>query len=164
MGWRGIFRPGMRAYFIPLVAGIVLVVSAFLPWVVVGEVRLIGFPDMTGLWIIGLGGLAAVLALLSLITRKNSRHPLLLIGLVALGIMFLSWRFLPRTVGERALTASQAFAIVENTPVRGTPEALAGSGIYIGLAASIVLVTFGLTIVVKRVARPYAPSDPDDDA
>ena len=55
MGWRAIFRPGMRAYFIPLVAGIVLAVSAFLPWVVVGEVRLIGFPDMTGLWIIGLG-------------------------------------------------------------------------------------------------------------
>jgi len=154
----------MRGYFVPLAAGIALIVSAFLPWIVVGDTVLNGIPEVEAIWIAGLGALAAVLALLSLITRKNSRHPLLLIGLVALGIMFLSWRFLPRTVGERALTASQAFAIVENTPVRGTPEALAGSGIYIGLAASIVLVTFGLTIVVKRVARPYAPSDPDDDA
>src|SRR5581483_12455926 len=131
MGWRGIFRPGMRAYFIPLVAGIVLVVSAFLPWVVVGEVRLIGFPDMTGLWIIGLGGLAAVLALLSLITRKNSRHPLLLIGLVALGIMFLSWQLMPRIVADRALTRSQALSIVENTPFGGAPDATVGNGIYV---------------------------------
>src|SRR5918912_3562949 len=145
MGWRGIFRPGMRAYFIPLVAGIVLAVSAFLPWVVVGEVRLSGFPDMTGLWIVGLGALAAVLAFLSLLTRKNSRHPLLLVGLVALGIMFLSWRIMPRTAGERALTISQAFAIVENTPIGRAPDALAGSGINIVLGASILLVLFGLT-------------------
>src|SRR3954464_5813452 len=82
MGWRGIFRPGMRAYFIPLVSGTMLVVSAFLPWVVVGEVRPSGFPYMTGVWIIGLGAIAAVLALLSLITRKNSPHPLLRLGLI----------------------------------------------------------------------------------
>jgi len=34
----GIFRAGMRAYFVPLIAGIVLLVSAFLPWVIVGDV------------------------------------------------------------------------------------------------------------------------------
>jgi hypothetical protein len=162
MGWRGIFRPGMRAYFIPLVAGVVLVVSAFLPWVVVGEVRLSGFPDMTGLWIIGLGGLATVLALLSLITRKNSRHPLLLIGLVALGIMFLSWQLMPRIVADRALTRSQALAIVENTPIGTTPLTTVGQGIYIGLAAACAIVGFGLTIVLKRVAQPYAPPSDDD--
>ena len=42
MSWRAMFRPGMRAYFIPLVAGLVLAVSAFLPWVVVGDVALQG--------------------------------------------------------------------------------------------------------------------------
>jgi hypothetical protein len=152
----------MRAYFIPLIAGIVLVVSAFLPWVVVGEVRLSGFPDMTGLWVIGLGGLAAVLAMLSLITRKNSRHPLLLIGLVALGIMFLSWRLMPRIIADRALTRSQALAIVENTPPGAAPRTTVGHGIYIGLAAACAIVGFGLTIVFKRVARPYAPAADDD--
>jgi hypothetical protein len=162
MGWRGIFRPGMRAYFIPLVAGIVLVVSAFLPWVVVGEVRLSGFPDMTGLWIIGLGALAAVLALLSLITRKNSRHPLLLIGLIALGIMFLSWQLMPRIVADRALTRSQALAIVENTPIGAAPLTTVGQGIYLGLGAACAIVGFGLTIVLKRAARPYAPPSDDD--
>jgi len=153
----------MRGYFVPFVAGIVLAISAFLPWIRVGDTVLNGVPEVAAIWVAGLGLLASVLALLSLITRRNSRHPLLIIGLFALGIMFLSWRILPRTVGERALTVSQAFAIVENTPVRVTPEALAGSGIYLGLAASAVLVAFGLTIVVKRASRPYAASDSDDD-
>jgi hypothetical protein len=158
-----IFRPGMRAYFIPFTAGVVLTASAFLPWVVVSGVSMRGVPDVPGLWIAGLGGLAAVLAMLSLITRKNSRHPLLVIGLVALGIMFLSWRILPRTAGERALTISQAFAIVENTPAAAMPDANVGSGIYVGLAASAIIVGFGLTIVIKRVHKPYVVVSPDDD-
>ena len=158
-----IFRRGMRAYFIPFTAGVVLAISAFLPWVIVSGVAMRGVPDVPGLWIAGLGGLAAVLAMLSLITRKNSRHPLLVIGLVALGIMFLSWRILPRTAGERALTISQAFAIVENTPAAAAPEAAVGSGIYIGLIASAIIVAFGLTIVIKRVQKPYTIVSPDDD-
>jgi len=153
----------MRAYFVPLVAGIVLAVSAFLPWVVVGDAVLKGVPDTAAIWVAGLGALAAVLAFLSLITRKNSRHPLLLVGLLSLGIMFLSWRIMPRSIGERALTMSQALAIVENTPGRAAPDALVGSGIYIGLIASAVIVAFGLTIVVRRVARPYVAAEADDD-
>jgi len=156
------FRPGMRGYFIPFAAGVALTVSAFLPWVVVDGVNRRGVPDVTGLWIAGLGVLAAVLAVLSLITRKNSRHPLLVVGLVALGIMFLAWRILPRLAGEQALTMSQAIAIVENTPVGDPPTTLVGSGIYLGLLAALILVGFGLTIVVHR-ARPYLVVDPDDD-
>ena len=159
----GIFRPGMRAYFVPLTAGLILAASAFFPWVIVDGQSLAGFPDVWALWVVGLGALAAVLALLSLITRRNSRHPLLVIGLCALAIMFLSWRILPRTAGERAQTISQAFAIVENTPMRTTPMATVGAGIYLGLAASAVLVAFGLTIVVKRAAVPYVVESPDDD-
>jgi hypothetical protein len=160
----GIFRPGMRAYFVPLVAGVMLAVSAFLPWVIVADVSIRGVPDVPGLWITGLGALAAVLALLSLITRKNSRHPLLIVGLIALGIMFLSWRILPRSAGDRALTVSQAFAIVEGRPLGETPTAAAGSGIYLGLAASVVIVAFGLTIVVRRAQTPYTVISADDDA
>ncbi|HJZ73589.1 MAG TPA: hypothetical protein VKE51_17730 [Vicinamibacterales bacterium] len=159
----GIFRPGMRTYFIPFVAGIVLAVSAFLPWVIVGDVSMNGVPDVWALWVAGLGALASVLAMLSLVTRRNSRHPLLVIGLFALGIMFLSWRIMPRTAGERALTISQAFAIVENRPMTAAPDAAVGIGIYVGLAASCVLVAFGLTIVVKRVSTAYVVVSPDDD-
>src|SRR5215210_5937204 len=155
-----VFRPGMRAYFVPFIAGAVLCASAFLPWVVVGGESLKGVPEVAGLWIAGLGAPAALLAFLSRIARRNSRHPLLVGGLIALGIMFLSWRILPRTAGERALTLAQAVAIVEKTPMSGAPKSAVGVGIYVGLAAAAVLVAFGLTIVVKRVARPYVVEDP----
>ncbi len=163
MDVRAIFRPGMRAYFFPLGAGVALAVSAFLPWVVIGGVALGGVPEMAALWALGLGVLAAALAFLSLLTRKNSRHPLLVVGLVALGIMFLSWRIMPRSAGERAEIRSQAYAIVEHTEAAEPPEALTGSGIYLGLVASAVLVLFGLTIVVKRASNPYAIESADDD-
>jgi hypothetical protein len=106
---------------------------------------------------------AALLATLSLITRKNSRHPLLLVGLFALGIMFLSWRIMPAVIADRALTRSQAIAIVEDRPLGDPPVALVGSGIYLGLAAAVVLVGFGLTIVVKRASQTYVIPEPDDD-
>jgi hypothetical protein len=171
MGWRGMLRPGMRAYFIPLAAGIVLVCSAFLPWVVLrsagdagaAEVSVTGFPDVAALWVVGLGAAAVLLATLSLITRRNSRHPLLLVGLIALGIMFLSWRITPETIGARARIRSQAVAIVENSPAGPAPLARAASGIYLGLAASLAIVVFGLTIVVKRVSQTYVVADPNDD-
>jgi hypothetical protein len=159
----GIFRPGMRAYFVPLVAGIVLAVSAFLPWVIVGDASITGVPDVEALWVAGLGALAAVLAMLSLITRKNSRHPLLIIGLFALGITFLSWRIMPNAAGERAKTLAQAFAIVDDAPVSAAPVAVVGVGIYLGVAASLALVAFGLTIVVKRASTVYVVAPPDDD-
>ena len=159
----GIFRPGMRAYFIPLSAGIVLTASAFLPWVIVGNVSMTGVPDVAAWWVAGLGALAAILALLSLVTRRNSRHPLLIIGLVALGITVLSWRIMPGEARERAVTVAQAFAIVENTPVGNAPAADVGVGLQLSVAASCVLVAFGLTIVVKRVSQPYLASSPDDD-
>ena len=129
----------------------------------VGGVSIRGVPDVPALWVLGLGAIAAVLAMLSLITRRNSRHPLLIVGLFALGIMFLSWRIVPQTAGERALTISQAFAIVEDTPMGTAPHAAAGIGIYLGLIAASVLVLFGLTIVFKRVAQPYVVEEKDDD-
>src|SRR5215470_2221082 len=153
----------MRGYYVPLVAGLVLIASTFLPWVTIGGTTLRGIPNVPALWIAGLGAIAAVLATLSLITRKNSRHPLLVVGLIAFGIMILSWRIMPRSVGERALSLSQALAIVEGTPMGDAPVALIGIGIYIGLLASAAIALFGLTIVVKRVSRPYAVASPDDD-
>src|SRR5262245_38550648 len=158
----GIFRPGMRGYIVPLVAGLVLAASAFLPWVHIEEETITGYPDTTALWIIGLGLVASVLALLSLITRRNSRHPLLLVGLLALGLMFLSWRLMPRVVADRALTHAQAVAIVDDLPMTTTPaDARAGLGIYLGLLASLFIAAFGLTIVRKRVVTTYVAADDD---
>ena len=159
----GIFRPGMRGYFVPLVAGIVLTTSAFLPWVIVGQVSIAGVPDVEALWVAGLGVLATVLAMLSLVTRKNSRHPLLIIGLFALGITFLSYQIMPRAAGERAKTMAQALAIVDDRPAAPAAEAVVGIGIYVGVAASLAIVAFGLTIVIKRASIVYVVAPPDDD-
>ena len=157
------FRPGMRAYIVPLVAGSTLTISAFLPWIHIGDVSLEGMTEMAALWVLALGALAAIFALLSLITRRNSRHPILVVGLTALAIMFLSWRILPRLAGQRAQTVSQAAAIVENRPMAAAPATGAGIGIYLGLAASAVIVLFGLTIVVRRASHTYVLTSPDDD-
>ena len=160
-----IFTPGMLGYFVPLTAGVALSLSAFLPWVIIGDYSRRGVPDLWAIWIAGLGALAAVLATLSMITRKNSRHPLLVVGLLALGLTFLAWRIVPRAAEQGARTWAQAVAIADGVSAAAIPEthALAGIGIYVGLAAAAVLVCFGLTIVIKRASQAYVVSDPDDD-
>jgi hypothetical protein len=152
----------MRAYYIPIAAGLLLIVSAFLPWMTVDEVRFGGLPDTTGWWVLVLGCLAVLLAALSLWTRKNSRHPLLLVGLTAFAIIFLGYQWMARTVKTSAWAQAQARAIVENVPVGADPVTAVGPGIYLGLLAATVLVGFGLTIVVKRVPRAYAVPEDDD--
>ena len=152
----------MRAYYIPASAGVVLVVSAFLPWMYIGDVRLGGVPEPAGIWILGLGILAVLLAGLSIWTRKNSRHPLLLVGLAAFAIMFLGYQWMSRTVRNAAWAQAQASAIVNDVPAGAAPETAVGLGIYLGLLAATVLVLFGLTIVVKRVPKAYAVSEDDD--
>jgi hypothetical protein len=152
----------MRAYFIPLVAGLVLILSAFLPWMFLGSARVGGVPDPAGVWVLGLGILAVTLAGLSLWTRKNSRHPLLVVGLAAFAITFLGYQWLSRSVRETAWARAQAQAIVGNTPVQQVPPTAVGLGIYLGITASVVLILFGLTIVIKKTPRMYAVSEDDD--
>jgi hypothetical protein len=152
----------MRAYYIPLAAGALLTTSAFLPWLVLGETVIGGLPGMAGLWLLGLGLIAMLLASLSIYTRRNSRHPLLLVGLLSLGILFLAFEWLKRTAIEQAWARSEALAIVDGlAPVR-EPAIAAGLGIHVGVGAAIVLVLFGLTIVVKQAGKPYAEPEDDD--
>lgn len=152
----------MRAYYIPASAGVLLIASAFLPWMMMGGVPLGGVPDPAGWWIAGLGGAAVLLAGLSIRTRKNSRHPLMLVGLAAFAIMFLGYQWMSRTARDSVWAQTQARAIVENIPAGAPPEAAIGIGIYLGLVAATVLVLFGLTIVVRRAPRAYAISEDDD--
>ena len=159
---RRITHHRMRAYYIPIVAGVLLMISSFLPWMFLGEIRIGGVPDPAGFWILGLGMIAVILAGLSIWTRKNSRHPLLLVGLAAFTITFLGYQWLSRTVREAAWARSQARAIVDNVPVQPPADTVVGLGIYLGVAAALVLVGFGLTIVIKKVPRPYAVAEDDD--
>jgi hypothetical protein len=157
-----VLRHSMRGYYIPLAAGVLLVISAFLPWILFGDASIGAVPDPAGFWILGLGVVAVLLAGLSIWTRKNSRHPLLLVGLTAFAIMFLGYQWMARAVKNSAWARSQARAIVENTPAVIPPETAVGLGIYLGVIAAVVLVLFGLTIVIKRVPSAYAAPEDDD--
>ncbi|MSO56997.1 MAG: hypothetical protein EXQ55_08790 [Acidobacteria bacterium] len=126
------------------------------------DVSIGGVPDPAGVWILGLGLVAMLLAGLSLWTRKNSRHPLLLVGLAAFAVMFLGYQWMSRTVRDAEWARAQARAIVENVSAGDPPVTEIGVGIYLGLLAAIVLVLFGLTIVIKRVPQAYAAPEDDD--
>jgi hypothetical protein len=151
----------MRAYYLAIAGGALLIVSAFLPWVYIGETP-INVPRMAMMWVLALGGLAVLLASASIATRRNSRHPLLLIGLVALGVHLFGQRVLMRAAEDRAWVDAQKSAIVYGLDARPPAETKIGSGIYLGAAASVIIVLFGLTIVVRRASRPYLPPDDDD--
>jgi hypothetical protein len=158
---RAALSHSMRGYYIPLVAGAALAASAFLPWVLVGDTVARGVPGAAGIWTVALGLLSIALASASIVTRRNSRHPLLVVGLAALGVLFLAYQMMARAAAEHAWATSAAVAIVEGGSAPAVPRAAAGSGIYLGIAAAVTIALFGLTIVVKRVSRPYA--DPEDD-
>ena len=163
MAGAALLSHGMRAYYLPLAAGLVLAGSAFMPWMLVGELGLGGVPSIAGLWVLGLGILAAVLALLSVITRKNSRHPLLLVGLAAFGIVLVSEQWMERTAADRVWAQSQARAIVQGTRTAvSLPDPTMAPGGYLALGAAGVIVLFGLTIVFRQASTPYAVPEDDD--
>ena len=151
----------MRAYYLPFGAGAVLAGSAFFPRVRLGALSLGGVPMMSALSTLALGLIAMLLAGLSVATRKNSRHPLLLVGLTALAIEFLGWQWMERSATEQAWAASEAKAIVGGGAPVDPVAATRTPGLYLALTAASVIAAFGLTIVVKQASTPYAA--PDDD-
>ena len=153
----------MRAYYLPLAAGIVLASSAFMPWMLIGDRGLGGMPSLASFWVLSLGILSAVLATLSVVTRKNSRHPLLVVGLTAFAIVLLSEQWMERTTADQVWAQAQAQAIVSGTGVTvNLPDPSMAPGAYLGLGAATMIVLFGMTIVVRRVSTPYAVAEDDD--
>ena len=158
----GMVQHPMRAYYLPIAAAVILGSSAFMPWIVVGNRRLGGVPDVGSLWVVGLAILAVVLAGLSIFTRKNSRHPLLLVGLLAFAVLFLGERLMERTAAQQGWAAAQARAIVDGVAVAPLLEPVMAPGAYLGLAAATIITLFGLTVVVKRAPQIYAHAEDDD--
>ena len=120
-------------------------------------------PNLAGFWVLGLGLLSSLLATLSVMTRKNSRHPLLMVGLAAFAIVLLSEQWMERTTADQVWAQAQAQAIVSGTgaPVM-LPDPTMAPGAYLALGAATMIVLFGMTIVVRRVSTPYAVAEDDD--
>ena len=158
-----IISHSMRAYYFPLIAGIVLSVSTFMPWMVVGEEGLGGVPTISALWVLGLAMVAVLLATLSVITRKNSRHPLLVVGLVALGLILISGQWMEREAADRLWAQTQALAIVQGgEPAVTMIDPTMALGGYLALSAATAIVLFGMTIIIKRVPAAYVVGEDDD--
>ena len=149
----------MRAYYIPAAAGVLLIVSAFVPWMIAGDVSLGGVPDPAGWWILGLGVSAVLLSGLSLWTRKNSRHPLLLVGLAAIRDHVSRIPVdVPHAQGLGVGSSSGARDCRE-CPGRRPTGNLDGHGHLSRPRPAAVVLLFGLTIVVKRAPRAYAEDE-----
>ena len=163
VGLQSALQHSMRAYYLPLISGVALAASAFMPWMKMGDQGVGGFPSVAGLWVLGLGLLSVVLALLSVVTRRNSRHPLLLVGLAAFAILWLGERFLERSAADQLWARSQAQAIVQGTQAVDIIPPVMAIGAYVGLTASLVIALFGLTIVIRQATQPYAEVEDDDE-
>ena len=155
-------RHPMRSYYWPISNGLLLGSSAFMPWMAVGDQAYGGIPDLSALWILGLALLTVALASLSVVTRKNSRHPLLLVGLLAFGILLLSEQLMERTASQQGWAVSQARAIVSGQQAVPPREPSMAAGSYLGLTASTMIALFGLTVVVSRAPQIYAQGKDDD--
>ena len=153
----------MRAYYLPMFAGILLAGSAFMPRILIGDNAFGGVPSLSGFWVLALAILVVVLAALSFITRKNSRHPLLVVGLAAFAIVLLSEQWMQRAAVDEIWAQEQAVAIVqgEKAQIEVPVTSIAGGG-YLALVSSAGVILFGLTIVVRKVPSPYAVSENDD--
>ncbi len=159
---RGTLRHPMRAYYLPIAAGVLLGSSAFMPWIAIGDRRLGGVPEIASLWVLGLAILAVVLGGLSISTGKNSRHPLLLVGLLAFGVLFLAERLMERNAAQQGWATAQARAIVEGGAAGPALEPVMTTGVYLGLTAATLIVLFGLTVVFKQAPQIYAQAEDDD--
>jgi hypothetical protein len=151
----------MRAYYTPFAAGAVLAASAFFPRIRLANLAIGGVPMMSGFSTLALGVIAMLLAGLSVATRKNSRHPLLLVGLLALGIEFLGWQWMERSVAEQAWASAHATAIITGEAAVEPVSATRTLSLWLALAASIVITGFGLTIVFRQASSMYLPTEDD---
>jgi hypothetical protein len=134
-----------RAYALSLAGGTALALSAFLPWLRLGDVGLAGIPDPAGFFVLGLGLLGIVLSVVGLRGRRETRQMLVLVGIAALTTLVVVWRTGPATITERAQVRAEAVALVDNVPAVPVPPAAVGIGLLMGLVSATAITVVGLT-------------------
>jgi hypothetical protein len=139
-----------RPLLLSLIASGLVSGSAFFPWLRIGNIGLAGVPDPAGFFVLGLGLLGLVLSAIGMLTPRDTRQGLVLIGLGALTTLLVVWQTGPATVSDRALARAQAVALVDNVPVEPVPPVTVGAGLILGLLGAASVAGVGLAGAVSR--------------
>jgi hypothetical protein len=134
-----------------LAGGLAIVVSAFLPWLRVGDVTIAGTPDPAGYFVLALGVASVIASLASSSARKAFPFLMMLAGIAAITTLAVVWRNGPGTVGDRALARAEALALVDNVPMEAPPPVGVGAGVFLGIGGGVVVTTAGL--LARRTSR-----------
>ena len=136
-----------------LAASVVLAGSTFLPWLRLGDVGLAGVPDPAGYFVLGLGVAGVILTVAGRLARRSLHHAFMLLGLAGLTTLVVVWRIGPSTIADRAQAHAEAVALVNNVAAQPVPPVTVGPGLWLGLAASVVLAALGLSRALRSGQR-----------
>jgi hypothetical protein len=142
-----------RHYLASLLGSIAMSASAFLPWLRIGEVGLPGIPDPAGYFLLGLGALGVLLSALALVSGRNTKYGLVLVGLAGVTTLVVVWYSGAATIADRAQARAEAVAIVDNVPVTPVPPVHTAFGLILGLAGAASAAGVGLAGAWTRDER-----------
>lgn len=128
-----------RSHYLALVGSVALAAATFLPWLRLGEVGLAGIPDPAGFFVLALGVVGLLLSLVSILTRRDMRPGLVLVGLAGLTTLAVVWLTGPATIADRAQARAEAVALVDNVPAQPVPPVGVGFGLIVGIAAAAAI-------------------------
>ena len=132
-----------RPCYLALVGCVALVAATFLPWLRLGDIGLAGMPDAAGFFVLALGVLGLLLSLVSILTRRDTRPGLVLVGLAGLTTLAVVWLTGPATIADRAQARAEAVALVDNVPMQPVPPVGVGVGLILGLAGAATIAAAG---------------------
>ena len=133
-----------RDYAVSLAGCVVLGASAFLPWLRIGDVGLPGIPDPVGFFVLGLGLVGVLISVVGVVSGRDTRQGLVLVGLAGLTTLAVVWFNGAATVADRAQARAEAVAIVDNVPVLPVPAVHTAFGLLLGLAGAASVAAVGL--------------------
>ena len=125
-------------------ASLLLTASAFLPWLSVGDARLVGVPDPAGYFVAAVGVVGVGLSGAAWRGRRGAVQMLLLAGLAGLTTLTVVTLTGPATIADRALAHAEAVALVDNVAMLPPPSVHLSYGLVLGLLASLAMTGLGL--------------------
>ena len=125
-------------------ASLLLTASAFLPWLSLGDARLVGVPDPAGYFVAAMGVVGLGLSGAAWRGRRGAVQMLLLAGLAGLTTLTVVTMTGPSTIADRALAHAEAVALVDNVAMQPPPAVRLAYGLVLGLLASLAMAGVGL--------------------